>query len=397
MIKFELKKTSKKMGKWKLINKSLLIWQPEIEQNKDEKKEEKIAGFDLDGTLITTKTGNKFALDENDWKWWDEKVKERLKEEIGKGYKIVIMTNQNGVDKGKITVETLQKKLKQIIQDLGEEIIIMAALKEDHNRKPNIGIWNYLQKIYKCNKTESYYVGDAAGRPQGWRKMIMKKSSNQNRLYDGKKDHSACDRKMALNIGLKFYTPEEFFFNDPIFPYNDCIMGFDPSSCSSLPLDIKLEKKQEMVLLVGLPSSGKSSFCKTYFPDHVRINMDTLKTSAKCIKKTQEALKDGDSVIIDNTNPDIKARLPYLQISRDYEVPIRCFWLQTPLELCTHLNLLRENISKGSSPHVPSVAFNTCLKRFVQPSTSEGFSSVTTIPFSLNFNLVPRNIFLQWT
>lgn len=35
--------------------------------------------------------------------------------------------------------------------------------------------------------TESYFVGDAAGRPD---------------------DHSGTDRKWAINAGLKFYTPE---------------------------------------------------------------------------------------------------------------------------------------------------------------------------------------------
>jgi len=35
--------------------------------------------------------------------------------------------------------------------------------------------------------TESYFVGDAAGRPN---------------------DHSGTDRKWAMNAGLKFYTPE---------------------------------------------------------------------------------------------------------------------------------------------------------------------------------------------
>ena len=34
---------------------------------------------------------------------------------------------------------------------------------------------------------ESYFVGDAAGRPN---------------------DHSGTDRKWAMNAGLKFYTPE---------------------------------------------------------------------------------------------------------------------------------------------------------------------------------------------
>jgi bifunctional polynucleotide phosphatase/kinase len=46
--------------------------------------------------------------------------------------------------------------------------------------------------------TQSFYCGDAAGRAQGW---APKK----------KKDFSSSDRLFAMNIGIKFLTPEEHF------------------------------------------------------------------------------------------------------------------------------------------------------------------------------------------
>ena len=39
----------------------------------------------------------------------------------------------------------------------------------------------------------SFYVGDAAGRPN---------------------DHSDCDRALALNAGVRFHTPEAFFLGE---------------------------------------------------------------------------------------------------------------------------------------------------------------------------------------
>lgn len=41
-------------------------------------------------------------------------------------------------------------------------------------------------------------MGDAAGRIKNW-------------APGKKKDHSLADRLLALNLGLKFYTPEEHF------------------------------------------------------------------------------------------------------------------------------------------------------------------------------------------
>lgn len=50
----------------------------------------------------------------------------------------------------------------------------------------------------KINKNESIFVGDAAGRPA-------------NKILKTKKDHSTADRLFAMNVGMKFYTPEEHF------------------------------------------------------------------------------------------------------------------------------------------------------------------------------------------
>ena len=54
-----------------------------------------------------------------------------------------------------------------------------------------IGILLCIHNLYHANtyidKDRSFFVGDAAGRPG---------------------DHSAADRKLALNVGLQFFTPE---------------------------------------------------------------------------------------------------------------------------------------------------------------------------------------------
>ena len=60
----------------------------------------KIAGYDLDGTLIETASGRKFAKDSKDWKLMP-KVVDKLQSLHRDGYKIAILTNQLGISKGK--------------------------------------------------------------------------------------------------------------------------------------------------------------------------------------------------------------------------------------------------------------------------------------------------------
>lgn len=94
----------------------------------------------------------------------------------------------------------------------------MAATSKDENRKPNIGMWECLERYLEtqevgkpgqssldaliCQLTrhldisQSFYVGDAAGRPRENRRPA---------------DHSSDDLYFAKNLDLQFYTPEEYF------------------------------------------------------------------------------------------------------------------------------------------------------------------------------------------
>ena len=66
--------------------------------------------------------------------------------------------------------------------------------------------------------SSSFYCGDAAGREAKW-------------APGKKKDHSSVDRLLATNIGLKFYTPEEFFLGNRPVPYKE--PSFDPRALNS--------------------------------------------------------------------------------------------------------------------------------------------------------------------
>ncbi len=56
-----------------------------------------VAAFDLDGTLIRTKSGKKFPLSTADWTWWHPCVPEKLRALHRDGFRLVIFTNQGGI------------------------------------------------------------------------------------------------------------------------------------------------------------------------------------------------------------------------------------------------------------------------------------------------------------
>lgn len=51
---------------------------------------------------------------------------------------------------------------------------------------------------------------------------------------------------------------------------------------------------------MGYPALGKTSFFRAHFADagYVHVNQDTLKTRDKCVKAADQALADGQSVVV---------------------------------------------------------------------------------------------------
>lgn len=340
----------------------------------------KIAGFDMDGTIIGTKSGKTFPQDSDDWRILFPEIPGKLKKVFGNGYKIVFFTNQHGVQTGRTKMEDMQRKICSIVDKLEIPIQVFVATGSGVFRKPVSGMWTYLQDKENddipVDLMESFYVGDAAGRPDKWKPRR-------------KKDFSCSDRLFAINIGVKFYTPEEFFLSEKTAPFN--MPDFDPRRLSMTdpltepPKASVTLKKLEMVIFVGFPASGKSTFAKMHFEPagYIHINRDTLGSWQKCAQLCKKSLSSGKSVVVDNTNPDIESRKRYIEIARQMIVPCRCFRFTASLNHARHNEKFRVMIQK--SKPVNDIIMHSYKKKFVEPSISEGFTEILKVNFVPNF------------
>ncbi|PNH07342.1 Bifunctional polynucleotide phosphatase/kinase [Tetrabaena socialis] len=162
----------------------------------DPEPNDKIAAFDLDGTLVNTKSGAQFPRDDLDFKWYNKNVADKLQSYHEQGYKIVIFSNQNGI-KSAITgkaAEKLKGRVDLIVAELNCPVQVFAATLEDNFRKPASGMWEYFCRNcnggVRPNLASSFFVGDAAGRPA---------------------DFASSDKEFAEAIGLPFRVPEDEF------------------------------------------------------------------------------------------------------------------------------------------------------------------------------------------
>jgi bifunctional polynucleotide phosphatase/kinase len=72
--------------------------------------------------------------------------------------------------------------------------------------------------------------------------------------------------------------------------------------------------------------------------------------------------------------------------------------MTTELELCHHLNYVRQNYTKGKVRRVPDVGYNTYKSQYEEPTVSEGFSEILKIDFVPIFDDSEHEAtFKQWT
>ena len=185
--------------KWQAKHASLLV---RIDHSCPNKRSSKIACFDLDETLQKTKSGRKpYATHENDFTFRDASVKDVLNVLHENGYKIVIFSNQGMVKSavdGKKAGQ-IRKRLEIFAKEIdGAKFDFYAATQSGEKdvkgyRKPNVGMWREMlsrREGASTTLTSTFYVGDAANRPQ---------------------DHSDADVAFARNCEVEFFVPEQFF------------------------------------------------------------------------------------------------------------------------------------------------------------------------------------------
>jgi bifunctional polynucleotide phosphatase/kinase len=355
--------------------------------------------MDLDWTLIRPIKGKIHPLDEHDWQFlYNAEYMRAIHDKITAGYHFVIFTNQCGLltkKGGKMDDEGFKRRWYIILEQLNKDYDIkpaalIASLYDDFNRKPCCGMWEFLEEIMntkygikKVDRKSSLYVGDMAGR---------------------KGDHSASDLLFAMNLDIEFQVPEVFYgiesaadlvenqtntliknvledehvFNPKLEKIPKRTIKINAATRDEIKAMLGDNHIQCLVIFVGSPASGKSSWYNIHLKDMrnlVHLGMDTFNgTLGKFHKEVEAELKKGKNVIVDNTNGTSKNREKLVKIARDSgrEIQVIAVHFTTEKRICLYQNSIRTkevNVcalheSSSCGHNVPAIAIHAYWKHF---------------------------------
>ena len=125
------------------------------------------------------------------------------------------------------------------------------------------------------------------------------------------------------------------------------------------------------VIFIGIQASGKTTFYHKYFSDYVHINLDTLKRRSRENTLLAKCIENGDSFVVDNTNPTRADRQKYFEALKDTYYEIQGYYFKSSIIDCLERNSKREGKAR-----IPDVGVRATYKKLEFPSYDEGFDKL---------------------
>lgn len=131
----------------------------------------------------------------------------------------------------------------------------------------------------------------------------------------------------------------------------------------------------QLVLFIGIPGSGKSTFYQQYFfHTHVRVNLDMLRTRNRENKLLDFCFQTMQPLVVDNTNVTLADRQKYILLAKKYRFRITGYYFETQLE-----EAILRNAQRNGRQLVSEKGIKAKYYQLQPPSFEEGFDELSIV------------------
>lgn len=125
----------------------------------------------------------------------------------------------------------------------------------------------------------------------------------------------------------------------------------------------------ELVVFIGIPGAGKSTFYQRRFSNsHIRLNLDMLKTRHRERILTRACLEAKQPFVIDNTNVTREARAKYIEQARAAGFSVTGYYFKSDLQ-----DAIERNSQRSGRAQIPVKGLIAMHRKLELPSYDEGF------------------------
>lgn len=289
---------------------------------------QKIAILPVIGTLIKSRDSyENYIYHEHDWIWIKQSIPETLVE-LSKNHTLVLIMNQN---------ESYIYSCFQQLCELLNIPLIGILPHEEKDFLPNISLFSFL-----FPKNDSLFIN--------WKESKCLEAISGSSKW----------MNQSLVYPLSQYYDMIIENSDYIFPF-DAIIKIDGN--------FENKKKKEVVIMVGMPGSGKSSFCKYNLPNYYLVCGDTFRTQEKMLQEGEKRIKQG-SIIFDGTNGTIQKRQRYITFAKKHNCKVKCVYLKKNVNKA-YQQIRKRKLEGGN--YIPLSVLENYEKQLEEPTLHEEF------------------------
>ena len=147
---------------------------------------------------------------------------------------------------------------------------------------------------------------------------------------------------------------------------------------------VKVPLVMELIILIGLQASGKSTFFRQYWAaTHELVSKDLMRNNKNRARRqaqlVEAVLQVGRSVVVDNTNPTVEERASLIELGQLYGAQILGYYFESKVSDC-----LERNQQRTGKARVPDVGIFATNQKLVRPSYAEGFHQLFYVKMAEN-------------